>query len=84
MLDQEQGGGAGLRKLDLFRFGLFLNSNATVLVLVTLPSTVVETAIAYSALVAAQWRGNTALTLPLFWRRSSVFWVGARGRAFTL
>ena len=25
-----------------------------------------------SALVAAQWRGATALTLPLFWRRSTV------------
>ena len=25
-----------------------------------------------SALVAAQWRGDTALTLPLFWRRSTV------------
>ena len=40
-----------------------------------------------STLVAAQWRGNTALTLPLFWRRStasSVFRVGARGRTFTL
>ena len=40
-----------------------------------------------SAQVAAQWRGDTALTLPLFWRRSTVslvFWVGARGRAFTL
>ena len=24
------------------------------------------------ALVAAQWRGDTALTLPLFWRRSTV------------
>ena len=37
-------------------------------------------------LVAAQWRGDTALTLPFFWRRStasSVFRVGARGRAFT-
>ena len=25
-----------------------------------------------SALVAAQWRGDTALTLPLFWRRATV------------
>ena len=25
-----------------------------------------------SALVAAQWRGDTALTLPLFWRRSTI------------
>ena len=38
-------------------------------------------------LVAAQWRGDTAITFWLFWRRStssSVFRVGARGRAFTL
>ena len=35
------------------------------------PSTAVETAVAQSALVA-QWRGDTALTLPLFWRRSTV------------
>ena len=34
--------------------------------LVTLSSTAVETAI------AGQWRGDTALTLPLFWRRSTV------------
>ena len=26
-----------------------------------------------SAQVAGQWRGDTALTLPLFWRRSTVF-----------
>ena len=35
--DHEQGGGIGLRKLDFFRFGLFLNSSATDIVLVTLP-----------------------------------------------
>ena len=28
-----------------------------------------------SALVAGQWRGDTALTLPLCWRRSTVFQV---------
>ena len=41
-----------------------------------------------SAQVAAQWRGDTALTLPLFWRRSTVspvFFSGdIRSRAFTL
>ena len=26
----------------------------------------------YSALVTVQWRGNTTLTLPLFWQRSTV------------
>ena len=41
-----QEGGAGLRKLDFFRFGLLLNSSATDMVLVTLPSIAVETAIA--------------------------------------
>ena len=35
--DHEQGGGAGLRKLDFFHFGLFLNSSATDTVFVTLP-----------------------------------------------
>ena len=34
---REQGGGAGLRKLDFFRFRLFLNSGATDIVFVTLP-----------------------------------------------
>ena len=43
-----------------------------------------------SELVAGQWGGDTALTLPLFWRRSTVSPVfftisgGIRGRAFTL
>ena len=40
-----------------------------------------------SALAATQWRGDTTLTFLLLWRRytaSSVFRVGARGRAFTL
>ena len=41
-----QGGGAGLRKLDFFRFELFLSSSARDIVLVTLPSTAVQTAIA--------------------------------------
>ena len=34
--DHEQGGGAGLRKLDFFRLGLLLNSSATDTVFVTL------------------------------------------------
>ena len=41
----------------------------------------------HSALVAGQWRGDTALTFPLFWRRSTSlqsFSGGIRGRAFTL
>ena len=36
--DHEQGGGAGLRKLDFFRFRLFFgNSGATDIVFATLP-----------------------------------------------
>ena len=34
------------------------------------PSTAVETA--HCTIVAEQWRGDTALTFPLFWRRSTV------------
>ena len=41
--DHEQGGGAGLRKLDFFRFGLFLDSGATDVVFVTLPLIINET-----------------------------------------
>ena len=56
--DHEQGGGAGLRKLDFFRFGLFLNSgSATDIVLVTLPSTAVETAIAQCTSRCSMARG---------------------------
>ena len=75
-----------LRKLDFFRFGLFLNSCATDVVLVT-PWWQLKQQLR-GALVAAQRRGDTALTLPLFWRRSAVtpvfFSGGIRGRAFTL
>ena len=35
--DHEQGGGAGLRKLEFFRFELFVNSSAKDIVFVTLP-----------------------------------------------
>ena len=35
--DHEQGGAAGLRKLDFFRFRLFVNSSSTDIVLVTPP-----------------------------------------------
>ena len=69
--DQEQGGGAGLRKLDFFRFRLLLNSGATDIVLVTAQARQLKQQLR-SALVAGQWRGDTALTLPLFWRRSTV------------
>ena len=64
----------------LFCFKLLLNSGTTDIV--TLPRTAVETAIAWYTSCCEIAR---VLTLPLFWRRStasSVFWVGARGRAF--
>ena len=50
---------------------LFVNSGATDIVFVTLSSTAVETATA-QCISRGQWRGDTALTLPLFWRRSTV------------
>ena len=59
--DHEQEGGAGLRKLDFFRFGLFLNSSATDTVQARQMKQQLR-----GALVAAQWRGDTALTAPLF------------------
>ena len=52
-------------ELDFFHFELFLNSNATDTVLVTAQAQQLR-----SAQVAGQRRGDTALTLPLFWRRS--------------
>ena len=57
---------AGLRKLDFFCFGLFLNSSATDIVFVTLPSTAVETAIAQCTSRWAMARGhrlNTSIVL---------------------
>ena len=86
--DQEEGGGAGpssypqkrsragrwswaARKLDFFRFGLFLNSSATDIVFVTAQARQLKQQLR-SALVAGQRRGDTALTLPLFWQRPTV------------
>ena len=65
--DHEQGRGAGLRKLDFFRFGLFLNSAAVqrTLSLSLCKARQLKQQL-LGALVAAQWRGDTALTLPLF------------------
>ena len=72
--------------MDFFRFELFLNSSATDIVLVTLPSTAVETAIARCTSRCAMARGHRLKHLhcsgggpPL---RS--FLSGIRGRAFTL
>ena len=60
--DHEQGHGAGLRKLDFFRFGLFLNSSATDIVLVTLPCMAVQTAIARCTSRCAMARGHLLST----------------------
>ena len=99
--DQDDGSGAGpsssaqkrsragrwswAQKVGLRLLRLFLSSNATDIVFVTLLRTAVETVLC-STLAAMQWRWGTALTFLLFWRRStasSVFRVGARGPAFT-
>ena len=56
-----------MRKLDFFRFGLFLNSSATDIVFARQLKQQLR-----SALVAGKWRGDTALTLSLLWRRSTV------------
>ena len=71
-----QGGGAALRKLDFFRFGLFLNSSATDIVLVTLPSTAVETAVAQCTSRCAMARGhrlNTSIVLAVVHGLSGLF-----------
>ena len=71
--DDEYGDGAGLSKLDLFCFEsskLFINSSAADIVFS--PSTGSYNSNCGSAQVAGQWRGDTAFTLPLFWRRSTV------------
>ena len=69
----------GCQKLDFFRFGLFPNSSATDIVLVTLPSTAVETAIAQCTSRCAMASGhnlNTSIVLAavhgLFWAVSAV------------
>ena len=70
----QQGGGAGLSKLDIFCFELsklFVNSSATDTVFVTVQAQQLKEQLR-SAQVAGQWRKDTALTLPLFWRRSTV------------
>ena len=70
------GGGAGLRKSDFFCFGLFLNSSATDIVLVILPSTAVETAIVQCTSRCAMARGyrlNTSIVLAAVHGLSGLF-----------
>ena len=65
-----------LRKLDFLRFELFLNSSATDIVLVTLPSTAVETAIARCTSRCAMARGhrlNTSIVLAAVHGLSGLF-----------
>ena len=58
--DHEQGGGAGLRKLDFFCFRLFLNSSATDIAFVTAQARQLKQQLR-GALVAGQWRADTAI-----------------------
>ena len=73
----EQGGRAGLRKLDFFRFEFFLTSSAADIVLVTLPSrTAAETAIAQCTSRSAKARGhhlNTSIVLAAVHGLSGLF-----------
>ena len=70
--DPEQGGGAGLRKLDFrFRFGLFLNSSATDIVTLPKHGSWNTSCSVHKSLGNGEGT-DTALTLPLFWRRSTV------------
>ena len=75
----EQGGGAGLSKLDVFRFELsklFVNSSAADIVLVTLSSTAVERAIAQCTSRWAMARGhrlNTSIVLAAVHGLSGLF-----------
>ena len=74
--DQEQGCGAGLRKLDYLLLQLFLNSCATDIVFVSLLRTAVETAISGVLKLLRTGEVTTALALLLFRRwstASSVF-----------
>ena len=62
--------------MEFFRFGLYLNSNATDIVLVTLPSTAVETAIAQCTSRCAMARGhrlNTSVVLAAVHGLSGLF-----------
>ena len=65
-----------MRKLDFFRFELLLNSSATGIVLVTLPSTAVETATAQCTSGWAMARGhrlNTSIVLAAVHGLSGLF-----------
>ena len=85
-----QEGGAGLRKF--FRFGLFLNSGATDIILMTLPvlgvcARAVETAVARCTSRCAMARGhrlNTFIVLAAVHGLSVLFSGGIRGRASIL
>ena len=82
-----RGGGAGLRKVDFFCFGLFLNSSATDIVLVTQPSMAVETAIAQCTSRWAMARGhrlNTSIVLAAVHGLSGLFWAVSAVGAITL
>ena len=70
--------GRAVREVDFFRFGLFLKSSATDIVLVTLPSTAVETATAQCTSRCAMVRGhrrNTSIVLAAVNGLSGPFWA---------
>ena len=71
--DHEQGGGAGLRKLDFFRFRLFLNSSATDIVLCDSAQARQLKQQLRGALVAGQWRGDTFIVLAAVHGLSGLF-----------
>ena len=88
--DHEQGGGAGLSKLDAFSFELsklFVNSGATDIVLVILSSTAVERAIAQCTSRCAMARGhrfNTSIVLAAVHGLSGLFRAVSAVEPFTL
>ena len=88
--DHEWGGGAGLNKLDVFCFELsklFVNSDATDIVLVTLSSTAVETAIAQCTSRWAMARGhrlNASIVLAAINGLSGLFRTVSAVEPFTL
>ena len=86
----EEGGGAGLSKLDVFGFEfskLFVNSGATDIVLVILSSTAVERAIAQCTSHWAMARGhrlNTSIVLVAVHGLSGLFRAVSAVEPFTL
>ena len=76
-----------MRKLDFYRFGLFLKSSATDIVLATLPSTAAETATAQHTSHCTMARGhrlNTSTVLAAVHGLSGLFRAVSAVEPFTL